>query len=84
MSTTGESKVRILANFLFSENFWLNTLILILLSILIYSFYYYCDYQRKISFNENFETALDDMARFEARIRIKEKQETKPIAEIKV
>ena len=60
--------------FIRSQTFMIISIVLICLSVTICFFYYFCDKQRKIVFNENFESALDDMARYEARVRIKERQ----------
>lgn len=48
-------------------------LFLTLMSVLFAAFYKFCEYERKIKFNENIESSLDEMARTDARNQIKQK-----------
>jgi hypothetical protein len=47
---------------------------IIILTIFIGVYYFLCDYARDIVFKENFGTALEDMSKFEARQRLRNKK----------
>ena len=56
------------------KNFWVIASSIVTLAIIIGMYYTFCDHERIVTFKENFETALDNMARYDARQRLKKKK----------
>lgn len=71
------SSEQLLKRFLFLRSLIIIVSLILLFTLQIYLYYYFCDHERKVTFDENVESALDEMARYDAKQRIKNRKTNK-------